>query len=117
MCDHGEQFLVEDVRHTFIDRNKRSSFLHCSAKQMTKEPKVHVAWAQGSRSRREAQVEEVMDSYTHFSTFALSGTNGTIRWHHLPADFKPPEVCQVIFVQNLNLVGIHQKKNSWLGLS
>jgi hypothetical protein len=26
-------------------------------------------------------------SLTHFSTFALSGTNGTVRWHHLPGEF------------------------------
>ncbi|XP_074644926.1 uncharacterized protein LOC141901523 [Tubulanus polymorphus] len=28
------------------------------------------------------------DSLTHFTTFALSATDGTVRWHHLPADFK-----------------------------
>ncbi|CAH1779441.1 unnamed protein product [Owenia fusiformis] len=27
------------------------------------------------------------DSYTHFSTYALSGSDGSIRWHHLPGDF------------------------------
>ncbi|ELT96931.1 hypothetical protein CAPTEDRAFT_224542 [Capitella teleta] len=28
------------------------------------------------------------DPTTHFSTFALSGSNGAIRWHHLPGDFE-----------------------------
>lgn len=27
------------------------------------------------------------DLYTHFSTFALSGQDGTTRWQHLPGDF------------------------------
>ncbi|XP_041375556.1 uncharacterized protein LOC121388325 isoform X2 [Gigantopelta aegis] len=27
------------------------------------------------------------DESEHFSTFALSGNNGTLRWHHLPGDF------------------------------
>ena len=74
-----------------------NQYFNYSATQKVKEPKVHVAWAQGSRSRREAVMEEVMDSYTHFSTFALSGTNGTMRWHHLPADFKPHQVRTALF--------------------
>ncbi|XP_022108707.1 uncharacterized protein LOC110988983 [Acanthaster planci] len=28
----------------------------------------------------------------HFSTFALSGRNGTVRWHHLPGDFEEQEI-------------------------
>lgn len=28
------------------------------------------------------------DPFTHFSTFALSGSNGTVRWHHLPGDYE-----------------------------
>lgn len=27
------------------------------------------------------------DIYSHFSTFALGGTDGTVQWHHLPQDF------------------------------
>ncbi|KAL5021733.1 hypothetical protein ScPMuIL_000888 [Solemya velum] len=27
------------------------------------------------------------DEIKHFSTFALSGRNGSVRWHHLPGDF------------------------------
>ncbi|XP_050397278.1 uncharacterized protein LOC126815602 [Patella vulgata] len=27
------------------------------------------------------------ESLSHFSTFALSGLNGSVRWHHLPGDF------------------------------
>ena len=67
------------------------SYLDCSKKKVSGS-KVHAAWVQGSRARREALVEEVTDTYTHFSTFALSGNNGTIRWHHLAADFKPQQV-------------------------
>ena len=28
------------------------------------------------------------DTAVHFSTFALSGNNGSILWHHLPGDFE-----------------------------
>lgn len=32
-------------------------------------------------------VSEEVETLTHFSTFALSASSGTIRWHHLPGDF------------------------------
>ena len=38
----------------------------------------------------------------HFSTFALSGNNGTIRWHHLPGDFA--QTTQETMVIYLNSV-------------
>lgn len=31
--------------------------------------------------------DSVEDIYTHFSTVALGGSDGTILWHHLPKDF------------------------------
>ena len=41
------------------------------------------------------------DEYEHFSSFALHGETGTIRWHHLPGDFEttmPTEApCQFAF--------------------
>lgn len=40
-------------------------------------------------SHTDHQVEE--DTYTHFSTFALSAKDGTTRWHHLPGEFGEQE--------------------------
>jgi len=35
------------------------------------------------------------DVYTHFSTFALSGNDGSVRWHHLPGDFEQKTASRV----------------------
>ncbi|CAI9728019.1 Hypothetical predicted protein [Octopus vulgaris] len=35
----------------------------------------------------EPKSSEQQDTLTHFSTFALNGLDGAIRWHHLPGDF------------------------------
>lgn len=41
------------------------------------------------QNHQEHTVEE--DTYTHFSTFALSARDGTTRWHHLPGEFGEKE--------------------------
>jgi len=41
-----------------------------------------------------------VDNYSHFSTFALGGTDGAILWHHMPGDF----------VQNNSQVSKYVKK-------
>ncbi|ESO98334.1 hypothetical protein LOTGIDRAFT_159137 [Lottia gigantea] len=51
------------------------SFTHKQHKQI-----LQSEWLHGNHT-----VEN--DELSHFSTFALSGSNGTIRWHHLPGDF------------------------------
>ena len=48
---------------------------------------MKVAEAESSKRPIDA-TPHAEDSYTHFSTFALSGANGTVRWHHLPGDFQ-----------------------------
>ncbi|KAH3774066.1 uncharacterized protein LOC127845785 [Dreissena polymorpha] len=40
-------------------------------------------------SHKEHSVDE--NTYTHFSTFALAGRDGTTRWHHLPGEFGEEE--------------------------
>ncbi|GAB1601233.1 uncharacterized protein LOC115216796 [Argonauta hians] len=35
----------------------------------------------------EPKSSDPQDSLTHFSTFALNGLDGSLRWHHLPGDF------------------------------
>lgn len=42
---------------------------------------------EGNKTQGVKTLVEEVENLTHFSTFALSGTNGTIRWHHLPGDF------------------------------
>ena len=42
---------------------------------------------EGNRTVEMKTVVEEVENLTHFSTFALSATNGTVRWHHLPGDF------------------------------
>ena len=41
-----------------------------------------------SDSSHHVNSDSTDDIYTHFSTFAMSGVNGSIRWHHLPGDFE-----------------------------
>ena len=41
----------------------------------------------GNRTVEIKKVVEEEENLTHFSTFALSAANGTVRWHHLPGDF------------------------------
>ena len=49
--------------------------------------RVHVTMT-GTSSESEEEREE----RGHFSTFCLSGSDGSVRWHHLPGDFeKKPE--------------------------
>ncbi len=51
-----------------------------------------MAQARGAVSRRREEEEQLADTWSHFSTFALSGNNGSVRWHHLPTDFQPKQV-------------------------
>ncbi|KAL8574521.1 hypothetical protein ACOMHN_005898 [Nucella lapillus] len=53
----------------------------------TKELPVEMMDESGNRTTVLQPVVEEGENLTHFSTFALSATNGTVRWHHLPGDF------------------------------
>lgn len=48
------------------------------------------------------------EQLSHFSSFALSGDTGVIRWHHLPGDFKedstPVKIHVLYFIENFTLV-------------
>nr|KAG5707471.1 hypothetical protein BaRGS_011975 [Batillaria attramentaria] len=53
----------------------------------TKELPVETVDQEGNKTQETKTVVEEVENLTHFSTFALSVTNGTIRWHHMPGDF------------------------------
>lgn len=53
----------------------------------TKELPVENFDEQGNRTVEVKSIVEEQESLTHFSTFAVSAFNGTMRWHHLPGDF------------------------------
>lgn len=53
----------------------------------TKELPVETVDHEGNKTQGTKTVVEEVENLTHFSTFALSSANGTIRWHHLPGDF------------------------------
>ena len=38
-------------------------------------------------------------NYTHFSTFLLSGTDGAVRWRHLPGDFEARQITVSVLVK------------------
>ncbi|XP_076449681.1 uncharacterized protein LOC143286041 [Babylonia areolata] len=61
------------------------SFMHKT--HATKELPVETMDEQGNTTTVVKTVVEEGENLTHFSTFALSATNGTVRWHHLPGDF------------------------------
>ena len=46
-----------------------------------------------TESHEDHSTEEI--KLTHFSTFALSGTDGSIRWHHLPGEFEEAKKFEV----------------------
>jgi hypothetical protein len=52
-------------------------------------------------SHTEHTVEE--DTFTHFSTFALSAKDGSTRWHHLPGEFGEQETKKEVDQSNDNL--------------
>ncbi|XP_072169576.1 uncharacterized protein [Diadema setosum] len=58
----------------------------------------------GSHTAKKAG-EETQD-VGHFSTFALSGRHGNIRWHHLPGDFE-----EVVNTEEELFKGVHFKLN------
>ncbi|PVD21232.1 hypothetical protein C0Q70_19403 [Pomacea canaliculata] len=61
------------------------SFMHKT--HQTKElPTQHIR-EDGNVTEEIKIVSEEVETLTHFSTFALSASSGTIRWHHLPGDF------------------------------
>ena len=57
----------------------------------------------GNRTVEIKTVVEEVENLTHFSTYALSATNGTVRWHHLPGDFGQLthniKVCMAVLLQ------------------
>lgn len=46
---------------------------------------------QGQREETHTDHKVEEETYTHFSTFALSARDGTTRWHHLPGEFGEKE--------------------------
>ena len=48
-----------------------------------------------TETHQEHTTEEV--KLTHFSTFALNGKDGSVRWHHLPGEFEETKKYEVSY--------------------
>ncbi|XP_038070046.1 uncharacterized protein LOC119739259 isoform X2 [Patiria miniata] len=72
--------------------HKEANLQHDHRQRESHAHKEEEEW-QGNQDEDEGDEEDKEEKETgpvvnHFSTFALTGRNGTIRWHHLPGDFE-----------------------------
>ncbi|XP_045193457.2 uncharacterized protein LOC123549425 [Mercenaria mercenaria] len=63
------------------------------AKKQEEKPKTENSNENGTEPESETHTEHTVEenTFTHFSTFALSAKDGTTRWHHLPGEFGEQE--------------------------